>query len=153
MGGRVVVNPKGRALGVTPVSLTNVGRRDRLFSELPDGAVTVQWNNDIADRLPAGSDVLARDPRGDIQAARFGRNAWGVQFHPEVNAAVFQEWVHDDSDGTRSPVDGGPPPTRVVADIRKVEDTLEATWRPFAERFASIVRDSSLRGRATSTLR
>jgi GMP synthase (glutamine-hydrolysing) len=153
MGGSVLGNPKGRALGVTAVTLTDAGREDQIFSALPDDAVAVQWNNDVVDRLPDDAQVLARDPRGDIQAARFGSDVWGLQFHPEVNAGIFQDWVDADSDGKGSPADGGPPPADVVAEIRAVEGRLEATWRPFAERFAAVVLDANVRGRAAATVR
>jgi GMP synthase (glutamine-hydrolysing) len=153
MGGSVLVNPKGRALGVMAVSLTEAGRGDPMFSALPDDAVAVQWNNDTVDRLPDDAEVLARDPRGDIQAARFGSDAWGLQFHPEVNARIFQDWVDADSDGKGSPADGGPSPADVVAEIRAVEGRLEATWRAFAERFAAVVLGANVRCHAASTVR
>jgi GMP synthase (glutamine-hydrolysing) len=153
-GGSVVVNPQGRALGVTAVERTEAARHDLLFSVVPDDAVAVQWNNDVAARLPEDGIVLARDPRGDIQAARFGTRAWGVQFHPEVNTKIFQQWVDADPGGKGSPAGRGAPQSAdVVSDIRVAESRLEAIWRPFAERFADVVLGLPIPGSAMSTPR
>jgi GMP synthase (glutamine-hydrolysing) len=139
LGGSIIVNPKGRALGVTEVRRTAEGCDDPMLSAIEDGAVAVQWNNDVVSTLPAGSTVLARDGRGDIQAARFAERAWGVQFHPEVSPSIFRSWVAGDPDGKGAPDDGGPGPAEVAAQIDAVAEMLRRTWRPFAERFAELV--------------
>jgi GMP synthase (glutamine-hydrolysing) len=153
LGGEVIVNPKGRSLGITTVQRTDTGRQDALFAGVPDDAVAVQWNNDVVSRLPDDAEVLARDPRGDIQAARFGERAWGVQFHPEVHTAIFEEWVAADPEGKGSPSDGGPVPVQVVTDIKAAERRLAATWQPFAERFAAVVFGTPTSRQVASSLR
>jgi GMP synthase-like glutamine amidotransferase len=110
-----------------------------MMSAVEDGAIAVQWNNDVVTRLPDGATVLARDGRGDIQAARFTERAWGVQFHPEVSPSIFRSWVGADPDGKGAPDGDGPGPAQVAAQIDAVEDQLWRTWRPFAERFAEMV--------------
>ena len=44
-----------------------------------------------AEKLPSGASHLASSPACTGQAIRSG-NAWGVQFHPEVNGAVVAAW-------------------------------------------------------------
>jgi GMP synthase (glutamine-hydrolysing) len=139
LGGTVVVNPQGRALGITEVRRNDQGRVDPLLSAVQDGAVAVQWNNDVVASLPDGATVLARDGRGDVQAARFTAQSWGVQFHPEVSPAIFRSWVAGDPDGKGTPGGSGPGPAEVAAQIEAAEELLRATWRPFAERFAELV--------------
>jgi GMP synthase (glutamine-hydrolysing) len=139
LGGTVVVNPQGRSLGITEVRRNEQGRADPLLSAVPDGAVAVQWNNDVVANLPGGATVLARDGRGDVQVARFTAQAWGVQFHPEVSPAIFRAWVAGDPDGKGTPGGSGPGPAEVVAQIDAAEALLRSTWQPFAERFAELV--------------
>ncbi|MGD2041773.1 MAG: GMP synthase, partial [Anaerolineae bacterium] len=45
-------------------------------------------------RLPAGARRLASSTREPNQAYVVGGSAWGVQFHPEFNAAATIEYIH-----------------------------------------------------------
>jgi GMP synthase (glutamine-hydrolysing) len=42
--------------------------------------------------LPAGATLLARSALYPHQAFRYGRNAYGFQFHAEVTRAIFRRW-------------------------------------------------------------
>ena len=55
----------------------------------------MQWNEDVVTRLPDDAVLLAETPRGEVQVARFGPAMWGVQHHPEVDAAIVATWVSD----------------------------------------------------------
>jgi GMP synthase (glutamine-hydrolysing) len=135
LGGEVIRNPGGPAEGLTPVTLTPAGHNDPLLAA-SDGLRSVQWNGDIAARLPEGAVSLATAPDGTVQAARFAGRAWGVQFHPEASPAVFRSWTVD------KPADR-PPRDRVVAAaaaIDAAEPELRAAWEPLARRFAELVR-------------
>lgn len=130
LGGEVTRNPKGHAGGLTPVGLNDAGRSDPLLQGT-DGLPSVQWNDDIAARLPTGAVQLGTAPDGSVQAARFGPRAWGVQFHPEASPAVFRGWS----------VDKPSPSPRAIAAAAAVdaaEAELVAAWRPLAERFAAL---------------
>lgn len=137
LGGAVDRNPSGPAEGLTPVSLTAAGRGDPLLAG-SDGLRSVQWNGDVALRLPAGAVPLATAPDGSVQAARFGDRAWGVQFHPEASPAVFRSWTVDKP--TTRPIR-----EHVLAAAEGIEaatDELRVAWEPLARRFAEIVRRS-----------
>lgn len=136
LGGEVVVNPRGQATGLTPVRLTPAGRLDELTGVIPDGARSIQWNSDIVSRLPAGGVELATAPDGSIQAARFGPRAWGVQFHPEVSAAVFDCWIAADKLKTGGQ---GPDLTPVAAQLLAAEAELRRDWGILARRWAELV--------------
>lgn len=78
-------------VGLLPVELTDEGRRDPVFGELPQGLITLQWHGDTFD-LPAGAVRLASSSAYENQAFRV-RRAYGVQFHLEVSTAMAREWA------------------------------------------------------------
>jgi GMP synthase (glutamine-hydrolysing) len=43
--------------------------------------------------LPAGAELLATGERFPQQAYRYGANAFGVQFHPEVQRKILETWL------------------------------------------------------------
>jgi GMP synthase (glutamine-hydrolysing) len=43
--------------------------------------------------LPAGATLLATSETYPNQAFRYGRNAWGIQFHAELTRMMMQRWV------------------------------------------------------------
>jgi GMP synthase (glutamine-hydrolysing) len=43
--------------------------------------------------LPAGATLLATSDTYPNQAFRYGRNAWGIQFHAELTRVMMQRWV------------------------------------------------------------
>lgn len=126
LGGRVGRNPAGRALGLTPVTLTSEGAEDPLLSGFGD-TEALQYNDDVILELPSGATVLARTSDGAPQAVRFGPRSWGVQFHPEVEAAVFATW---------SGV-----PEAVIKATYAAEPALRHTWLPLADRFLALTDD------------
>jgi GMP synthase (glutamine-hydrolysing) len=78
-------------VGVLPVELTEEGRRDPVFGELPAAFPSLQWHGDTFD-LPEGAVRLASSPAYPNQAFCFER-AYGVQFHLEVSPAMAREWA------------------------------------------------------------
>jgi GMP synthase (glutamine-hydrolysing) len=129
-GGRVGRNPAGKQMGLLEVGLTEAARGERLFASVVAGGRAVQWNNDIALELPPDSVTLAETPDGVAQAIRVGEAAWGIQFHPEVDADMVAAWAADER-----PRPGAP---EAIAAIRSAAGELEATWRPFAASFANL---------------
>lgn len=86
----VVKNPQGREVGTVRVQLTPEGRADPLFAGTADGShalLAQATHEDIVPRLPKGCTLLAYNANTAVQAIRFHRCAWGVQFHPELSAA------------------------------------------------------------------
>ncbi len=136
LGGEVQRNPQGQALGLTPLGLTTAGQRDRLLGAIPAGSLAVQWNNDIVTRLPAAAVELATSPDGTVQAARYERRAWGVQFHPEVSPQTFHDWIEAEAAA------GKPATARTLEAydaIVAAEGQLRRSWQPLATRFAQVV--------------
>jgi GMP synthase-like glutamine amidotransferase len=57
-----------------------------------DQVEAVEWHDDTFD-IPSGAVQLAASDGCAHQAFRFGRRAYGFQFHPEVSPAMLAQWV------------------------------------------------------------
>jgi GMP synthase-like glutamine amidotransferase len=89
--GAEVVSHRWEELGTLDVSLTQEGRKDRLFEGIADEFKTFQWHHDSFD-IPDGGMLLATSAACRHQAFRVGNSAWGVQFHPEVTEPIIRGW-------------------------------------------------------------
>lgn len=137
LGGAVRRNPRGQQIGVLEVGWTREAVTDPLLGGLTDSGRAVQWNNDIVTRLPDAARVLAFASAGEVQAARFARTVWGVQWHPEAGEEIVAAWAAKDRDHARErgvDVDG------YVAGVRAAREELRRSWRPLAVAFADLTR-------------
>jgi GMP synthase (glutamine-hydrolysing) len=64
---------------------------DPVLGELPAGAQALHWNEDGFEPPPGAVELLRRPDGHGAQAFRLG-SAWGIQFHPEVDAAALDDW-------------------------------------------------------------
>ena len=84
-GGKVTHDLEHAELGTHRVFLTEEGRRDPIFSQLPDAFLTYMGHEDRVIQLPPGAVLLATNDRVAQQAFRFeGRPVYCTQFHPEL---------------------------------------------------------------------
>lgn len=74
-----------------PVELTDAGAADPLFAGLPRRFPSFQWHDDHFD-LPSAAVRLAQSTVAPNQAFRFGRAAYGMQFHFEADTALVRRW-------------------------------------------------------------
>jgi GMP synthase (glutamine-hydrolysing) len=65
---------------------------DPVLGANPRGAHALNWNQDGFEPPPGAVEVYARPAGGRAQGFRVGENAWGVQFHPEVDEAALNSW-------------------------------------------------------------
>jgi GMP synthase (glutamine-hydrolysing) len=65
---------------------------DPVLGSLPAASPVFQWHGYGFD-LPSGARHLARTENWDCQAYRHGRNAYGFQFHLEMDAALIDRWL------------------------------------------------------------
>ena len=89
--GTQVVSNRWEELGIMPVALTGEGRKDLLFTALPDVVDSFQWHHDSFD-IPADGVLLASSSACPHQAFRVGPCSWGTQFHPEVTEQIIRAW-------------------------------------------------------------
>lgn len=92
LGARVTAGSPCGEKGTLEVQLTEAGGHDPLFSGIAQSFITFQWHNDSFE-IPEGGTLLASSPACPNQAFRFGENAYGIQFHPEVDRAIVELWA------------------------------------------------------------
>jgi len=98
LGGVVDYHPKGREIGTTSVQLTEAVKADPLFADLPsEFPVNVSHRQSVV-QLPAGAEILAVNAFEPHHAVRFGKAAWGVQFHPEFAEDVMHYYLAERED-------------------------------------------------------
>ena len=121
LGARVYRNDT-LEIGWAPVHLTG----DSIFRGIDSPATFFHWHGETFD-LPNGAERLAWSERTRNQAFRFGSKVYGLQFHPEVDAAMIEDW-------SRQPVNCGdvatlPEPIDARAhDQEKYSDLLVKNW-------------------------
>jgi GMP synthase-like glutamine amidotransferase len=91
LGGAVSAGPAPE-VGILPVFLTDAADGDPVFAGLPRELPTLQWHGDTFS-LPEDAVLLAGSPAYPNQAFRWGRAAYGVQFHLEVSREMAEEWA------------------------------------------------------------
>ena len=109
LGARVYKNPV-KEIGWYPLEWLPAAGDDALFAgdwfprdllpqsvatqpfRMPSDIMVFQWHGDTFD-LPQGAAWLARGSSCHHQAFRWGTNAYGLQFHIEMTAAMIDEWL------------------------------------------------------------
>jgi GMP synthase (glutamine-hydrolysing) len=99
LGGQLLAHALGAAvhphhtieLGFYQVELTEEGRQDPLFRGLPGYQQVVHWHEDVFE-LPPGARLLATAPGTPHQAFRYGRRAYGLQYHIELTPEMLDTW-------------------------------------------------------------
>lgn len=71
---------------------TSAGREDSVLGALGLGTQVFQWHG-CHFEVPSDAVHLARTEGCEQQAFRWGTNAYGMQFHLEMDAALIQRWL------------------------------------------------------------
>lgn len=91
LGGRV--GPMGRPeVGLADVDLTPAGQQDPIMLGFPATVETFQWHGAEVAALPEGATVLAANAACPVQALRWGRHAYGFQYHCEIERSTVADW-------------------------------------------------------------
>lgn len=98
LGGQVKDNPSGLEIGTLEVTLTEDAKEDPLLSGLPSPLFLQLSHAQSVVRLPESAQRLAYSERESNQAFRWGKRAWGVQFHPEFDAEVIRSYLAVDEE-------------------------------------------------------
>src|SRR4051794_15650375 len=69
--------------------------QDEVLGRVPPGAHALHWNQDGFEPPPGAVEVYERPRGGRAEGFRVGRSAWGVQFHPEVDAQALDGWYRE----------------------------------------------------------
>jgi GMP synthase (glutamine-hydrolysing) len=108
--------------GWLEVEATPEAAGDPLLAHLREPVGVYQWHLDVFD-LPVGAIRLARSDQSENQAFRFGERAWGLQFHPEVDAPLFAGWMRNYPDA----------PARMGLDRVTLENAIASGSPEFTE--------------------
>jgi GMP synthase (glutamine-hydrolysing) len=117
----------GFELGVHPITLERAAARDRAFRGLPTDLPVAHWHGDTYDPVP-GAEELGRTALYPWQAFRLG-SSYGLQFHPELEARTFLQWVEVCPQDVRR---SGKPKATLVEEARRLESSAPA-WKTFLE--------------------
>lgn len=101
-----VVSPHAagqREIGYYPIMPSPAGQ-----GLLPCPLMVYQWHQE-GFALPQGSQLLATGQTFPHQAFRHGRRAYGLQFHPEITAAMVNHWTTEGADQLACPGAQGRP--------------------------------------------
>ncbi len=102
MGGEAGDHPGGTEIGTVEIGLTEAARTDALMRGLPAHFDAHAAHQQSALRLPEDAVLLASNAYEPHQAFRLGERAWGVQFHPEFDAASMRAYVDSMADALSS---------------------------------------------------
>lgn len=125
LGGRATSGTRGER-SVKRIEVTGAGQDDPLFAGLESSFLSFQWHNDSFD-LPAEATHLAYTEVCPGQAFRH-RNAYGLQFHPEVNEKIVSGWCK------RAKTDETP-----LTEFRNDRDAYQQVSRRILENFLKAI--------------
>ena len=100
LGGQLLASALGAPIiskglievGFFDAQFTAEGMRDPLFAGLPGYQHMFHWHEDTY-TLPEGARRLAVRPGAPEQAFRYGRRAYGLQYHIELTSDMLLSWV------------------------------------------------------------
>ncbi len=81
-------------IGVNQVFLTPAAHHDPVFRGFPADLEVCEWHSNHFS-LPPGAVRLARSPRYENQAIRYGRVAYGMQCHLEPSLEDIRDWFEE----------------------------------------------------------
>jgi GMP synthase (glutamine-hydrolysing) len=101
LGGEVGYHPGGIESGTVEISLSSSCSDDPLFSGLPVEFSVHADHSQTVLSLPPGAVCLASSPHDPHHAFRIGKNAWGLQFHPEFSVEIMSMYISEQADKLR----------------------------------------------------
>ncbi len=127
LGAEVHLQKRGEK-GCHQIELTEQGDRDPIFSGMPKRFSSFQWHGDSFD-LPPEAVHLARTGTCPYQAFRWGKTAYGIQFHPEVTREIVSAWTYDVDEGEN-----------VLSGFTESEEAYRSAALVFINNFLNIAR-------------
>ena len=134
--GAKVSKAPAKEIGWYKIILTKQGREDSLFTALPKEFEMFQWHEDTFE-IPESAVRLAGSGSCPNQAFRVGRNAYGLQFHAEVNPEMVESWIE------KYAPDGAPVPDMLIESYKR-KRALEKYTSILCLNFARIIAASQI---------
>jgi GMP synthase (glutamine-hydrolysing) len=142
LGGEVRRMPR-RSVSWEPLSALDSGVEDPVFGALPQASRALHWNADCFEPPPGAVELVERCAYG-AEAFRFGLRAWGIQFHPEVDAEIVDGWYRDYADWLS---EAGVGESEMRAQDERWLPAQAALSRALLGGFARVVKEASRSGR------
>lgn len=101
LGGRVAHAPRGSEIGATRLRLTEAGKKDWLFHDVPESFIAAMLHHDLVTDFPTTipHTELAYNQAYRGQAVAYGEHVRTVQFHPEFTSeiitGIIQKYAED----------------------------------------------------------
>lgn len=133
LGAEVYRTPK-RELGF--VEVTSTGVDDEILEPFSPSSRVFQFHEDGCS-LPEGAELLLTGEDVAVQAFRYGRNAYGVQFHFEVTLQEVDAWC-DEVDDLEA--EWGMSKQEVLAQADRMLVDQQERGRGVARRFSRLVK-------------
>lgn len=127
MNGFSTYHRNGMEIGTVDISLTDEAKDDELFKDMPKSFKAHTIHSQTVEEIPSNSVRLAFNKHDKNHSFRIGKNAWGVQFHPEYNTNVMKSYINEVSKIKELPKEEL---------LNSVEETLEANY--LLKRFGQI---------------
>jgi GMP synthase-like glutamine amidotransferase len=138
-GGTVELGPT-QEIGLVQVQRTVEGLVDPVMSQAVPAAgadlPATQWHQDFITELPDGAVLLLTNDTCPVQGFRVGDSGYGLQLHPELDAATFRSWADYPDDALRR---AGIDPLEAAVEVDAAQDALIAAWRPMTRAWADLV--------------
>jgi GMP synthase (glutamine-hydrolysing) len=131
LGGKVGLNPAGREIGTTNITVSNEAGEDALFSGMPGKFKVHTTHMQSVMELPPGATVLAGNSVDTHHALRFAENAWGIQFHPEFDEEIMTSYIRERYDEIHSE---GQDPNKLLSQV-----TLAQEAQDLLKQFTAII--------------
>lgn len=150
LGARVERNPVPE-IGWYPLRLTDAGRSDPVLSHLGEGAPVFHWHGRRFD-IPPGAAHLAESDACAQQAFRHGDNAYGFQFHLEMDAPLIERWLANPSYRDELAASGLPQDEAAIraatqAHIADMQQRADAVFNAFLDQVGTPRRRYTLPSR------
>jgi GMP synthase-like glutamine amidotransferase len=107
-----------REVGWGAITFTAAPDAEPALAGVDTSEAVLHWHGDTFD-LPAGAVRLASTLACENQMFRFGRRAYALQFHVEVDGGDVVRWVEEDADFVRA-ANGPGGAARIVADTERL---------------------------------
>ncbi|MDE3740201.1 glutamine amidotransferase [Maribacter polysaccharolyticus] len=95
MGGMVTYNARGTVIGSENTCLTQAGLEDKLLGGFSPIFKVYKAHKQSASKLPKSAEILAKNESGMIDAFRWNKNTWGIQFHPEFDQNITKAYINE----------------------------------------------------------
>jgi GMP synthase-like glutamine amidotransferase len=129
--GGVVSRAQTPEIGIYEIKSTGVS--DAIFN-LGASTIATQWHEDKVTKLPEGAVCLASSENCENQIYKMGSNTYGVQFHPEVDAAMVQIW-EDHADNAYQTLGK----KNIRPEVDAVEAKLVEIWKPIIQNWGLAI--------------